>query len=91
MDLLINIPTSHLGLFQWCLWVFPVDHTEGNALWFRGESPGNSGTRADHGEAEGAVTAGLYEKFLGAVPKLTDVTDRKGDGETAAVRGTEQR
>lgn len=60
---------SHLGLLQRSVCTLPVDHTEGDTLGFRGERPGDSGTRTAHGDGDGAVTAGLDEKLSGAVPK----------------------
>lgn len=62
-------PVSHLGLFHRSVCTLPVDHTEGDALRFRGERPGDSGTRTAHGDGDGAVTARLDEKLSGAVPK----------------------
>ena len=50
----------------------------------RGEGPGHSGTRAAHGDGDGAVTAGFDEELLGAVPKPGDVIDREVDGESEA-------
>lgn len=65
----IHTQVSHLGLLQWSLCTFPVDHTEGDALRFRGERPADSRTRTAHGDGDGAVTAGLDEELSGAVPK----------------------
>ena len=65
----IHIPVSHLGLLQRRLCALPVDHTEGDALGFRGEGPGNSGSRTAHGDGDGTVTAGLDEELSGAFPK----------------------
>lgn len=81
---MVCIPAPHLGLFQWCLCTFPVEHTEGDALGFRGESPADSGTRTAHGNGDGAVTTGLDEELPGAVPKPWDVIDREVDRKTAA-------
>lgn len=60
---------SHLGLFHRSVCTLPVDHAEGDALRFRGECPGDSGTRSTQGDGDGAVTAGLDEKLSGDVPK----------------------
>lgn len=67
--MLLQLPGSHLGLSHRSLCALPVDHTEGNALWFRGEGPGDSGTRGVHDDADDAVTAGLDEELPGVGPK----------------------
>lgn len=65
----IHMLASHLCLLQWSLCALPVDHAEGDALWFRSESPADGGTRTVHGDGDGAVTAGLDEELLGSVPE----------------------
>lgn len=75
---------SHLSLLQWSLCTLPVDHTEGDALRFRGKCPGDGRARSAHGDRDGAVTAGLDEKLSGAVPKPRDVIHRKVDREPTA-------
>lgn len=79
-----QMPGSHLGLLQWGLCIRPVDHTEGDPLWFWGKSPGDSGARRVHDDGDDAVTAGLDEKLSGAVPKPQDVIHREWDRQPAA-------
>ncbi len=64
-----HILVSHLGLLQWSLCTLSVDHTEGNALRFRSERPGDSRARTANGDGDAAVTAGLDEELSGAVPE----------------------
>lgn len=59
----------HLGLLQWSLCTLLEDHTEVDALRFRGERPSDSRTRSAHSDGDGAVTAGLDEELSRAVPK----------------------
>lgn len=80
---------SYLGLLKWSLCALPVDHTEGDALWFRGEGPGHSGARTAHGDGDGAVTARFDEELSGAVTKRRDVIYREAHREPAA-HGTKQ-
>lgn len=87
--MVIHMLGSHLGLFQWNLGALPVDHTEGDALWFRCEGPGHSRTRIAHGDGDGAVTAGFDEELSGAVAKRCDVIHREVHREPAAC-GTKQ-
>lgn len=83
-DPFIHIPVFHLSLLQWSLCALPVDHTEGDALRFRGKCPGDGGARTAHGDGDGAVTAGLNEKLSGAVPKPGDVIHCEVDREPTA-------
>lgn len=75
---------SHLGLLQWSLCALPVDHTEGDALRFGGERPGDGRTRLAHDDGDGAVTAGLDEELSGAVSKSGDVIHREASREPTA-------
>ena len=74
---------SHPGLLHRSLRALPVDHTEGDALGFGGERPGDRGTRTAHGDGDGAVTAGLDEEFPGTVAKLRNVVDAERDSHPA--------
>lgn len=82
--MVIHMLGSHLGLFQWSLSALPVDHTEGDALWFRCEGPGHGRTTVAHGDGDGAVIAGFDEELSGAVAKRCDVIHREVHREPAA-------
>lgn len=82
---------SNLRLFQRSLCVLPVDHAEGDALWFGGEGPADGGAGGAHADGDDAVAAGLDEELPGTFSKPRDVVHREGRGESAGQETVQRR
>lgn len=64
-----TISQYYLGLLQRSLCALPINYTERDALWFRGEGPGHGGSSRSHSNGDDAVTARLDEELPRAFPK----------------------